>query len=315
MTVGRGEGRLPDFLGIGVVRGGTTWLWRNLSRHRGVWLPPVKEIDFFNRLHPIRGTGTAPRETGRRILADRLADLELSRLGRYLQRLRPGQLRWQARFYLGRPTERWYAGLFRDAGDRLTGDVTPHYSALADEGVRHAARLLPEARVVLILRDPVERDWSHARHFLTDHRRRPLASVTPDEFLAFFADPGTRARGDYPPMLRAWGEAFPPDRLLIAFFDDVRERPRDLMRRVCRFLGLPATDADLPADLADVVNAAPPARIPPAIHRHLAELHLPDLEWLAERLEGPPSRWLAAAREVLAAAPQGEPGADAGRLP
>jgi len=36
-------GKLPDFLGIGVVRGGSTWLWENLRQHPEIWLSPVKE--------------------------------------------------------------------------------------------------------------------------------------------------------------------------------------------------------------------------------------------------------------------------------
>ena len=41
-------GRLPDFLGIGVQKGGTTTLHRLLERHPSVFLPPVKEVHYFS---------------------------------------------------------------------------------------------------------------------------------------------------------------------------------------------------------------------------------------------------------------------------
>ena len=299
MLRGGPEGRLPDFLGIGVVRGGTTWLWRNLALHPGVWLPPVKEINYFNRLYPIRNVPAA-RAFGRRsLLRERIENLRLRRLGRYLGHLTPSRVLWQWRFHRGTPDPRWYADLFRGAAGRLTGDITPHYSAIVEEGVRHAAALLPQGRVVLILRDPVERDWSHARLHLSRHGRRPLSAVSQRELMDFFADPHTRARGDYPPMLRSWGAAFPPSRFLVAYFDDIQERPRARMREICLFLGLDDGPAALPGDLEQAVNAAPPSGIPPGIRRHLCELHLPALEWLAEGGDGPPRRWLERARAVL----------------
>jgi hypothetical protein len=39
----------PNFLGIGAQKSGTTWLHDNLARHPQVWLPPVKEIHYFDR--------------------------------------------------------------------------------------------------------------------------------------------------------------------------------------------------------------------------------------------------------------------------
>lgn len=42
-------GRVPDFLGIGAQKAGTTWIHAQLARHPGVWLPPEKELHFWNR--------------------------------------------------------------------------------------------------------------------------------------------------------------------------------------------------------------------------------------------------------------------------
>ena len=40
---------LPDFLGIGAQKAGTTWLALNLGVHPQVWLPPIKELHYFDR--------------------------------------------------------------------------------------------------------------------------------------------------------------------------------------------------------------------------------------------------------------------------
>jgi len=41
--------RLPNFLVIGVEKGGTTWLHAQLKKHPEIFLPQSKEIHFFNK--------------------------------------------------------------------------------------------------------------------------------------------------------------------------------------------------------------------------------------------------------------------------
>ncbi|MGD1948605.1 MAG: hypothetical protein ACFB14_03045 [Leptolyngbyaceae cyanobacterium] len=38
-----------DFLGIGAQKAGTTWLWSILKTHPDVWIPPKKELHYFDR--------------------------------------------------------------------------------------------------------------------------------------------------------------------------------------------------------------------------------------------------------------------------
>jgi len=291
---------LPDFLGIGVVRGGTTWLWEHLRHHPEIWLSPVKEISFFDRLFPIPDHAVDPTGEGRRnLLLEKIQHLRFSRWQRYLRNFSLANARWQWRFYRGEPDVDWYRGLFAPAGDRVAGDITPHYSALGQEGVRFVADFLPEVKVILILRDPVARDWSHARFFLSRFGRRPMADIGEHEFIAHFQNPATRFRGDYPRMLDLWQDAIPHERFHLAFFDDLVARPDVFMLRIYRFLGIEASESLLPPQLREQINPARKARIPAAIHRHLAAMHLTNLELLASRLGGHAQTWLDQAREAL----------------
>ena len=290
-------GRLPDFLGIGVVRGGTTWLWENLRFHPEIWLSPVKEIDYFNRIFPIIKQDSVERPA---LFSEKLKHFRFSRLTRYLRRFSWENARWQYRFYRGEPTPEWYCSLFEPAGQRIAGDITPHYSALNGEAVRHVAAFLPEVKVVLILRDPVARDWSHAVHFLTQYGRRSLAGVTESDFRHHFQDPSARLRGNYPRMLTLWRDHIPPERFFLAFFDDIVRQPDRLMLDIYGFLGVTADESYLPPKLRQVINPSTKSKIPPVMHRYLAELNLPQLEWLAAELGGHAETWLASARAQLA---------------
>lgn len=43
-----------DFMCIGAAKSGTTWLYTVLREHAGIYLPPVKEVNYFNKYHPDR---------------------------------------------------------------------------------------------------------------------------------------------------------------------------------------------------------------------------------------------------------------------
>ena len=100
-------GGLPQFLGLGTQKGGTTSLQRLLEQHPQVWLSPSKELQFFS-LH----------------------------------------------YGLG---ELWYRQQFAPAaaGQRC-GDITPYY-LFHPQVPGRIADLLPAVKMIVLLRDPVER--------------------------------------------------------------------------------------------------------------------------------------------------------------
>ena len=45
------SGRWPDFIGIGTIKSGTTWLWQCLREHPQVFMPRMKELEYFDTRH------------------------------------------------------------------------------------------------------------------------------------------------------------------------------------------------------------------------------------------------------------------------
>jgi hypothetical protein len=178
----------------------------------------------------------------------------------------------------------------------MSGDITPHYSALGEAGIAEIVETLPGVRCMLALRDPIDRDWSHAVHFLTTNKKRDRDSLTETEILDLIHNPSVRSRGDYLPMLDKWDHALPSEEMKILFFDDIRSRPRELLTEIDQFLGLPVHH---PAGLERRINQSNARTIPSSIERHLAEMHLPALEQLADRFGHPVTDWLDHARSAL----------------
>lgn len=121
---------------------------------------------------------------------------------------------------------------------------------------RHIYQTLPQARLILLVREPVGRAFSHYRHTLR-MGHEPLSFVeaiaSEDARLGSLlerveADPDFYAReinyysylrrGRYAEHLERWYRYFPSDRLLVLRTEDLAQRPSELLETVWRFVGL-----------------------------------------------------------------------------
>ena len=296
------EDPLPDFLGIGAQKAGTTWLARSLARHPAIHIPARKEIHYFDRslAYPTPDL-LADDSRLARLLGPRRRHRELRRklcrsLRRSARRADAASLGWTWRYYVGRCDDAWYASLFRECAGRVVGEITPSYSVLEETDVAHVRRLMPDCRVIFLLRDPVERAWSHIR--MAGRKGKRAGSRRLEDLAAFADEPAQRLRSDYLRTIRIWERVFPREQLFYGFFDDIEQRPAALLEQVLGFLGL-----STPNELSDEVLAAPanradPDPMPDAVRRMLSERYLAQLEGLSERFGGHATRWLETARRA-----------------
>jgi len=285
----------PHFLGIGAQKAGTTWLWTQLKRHPQVWMPPRKELHYFSRhvMAPGGGILAEPsiyrRFRGKEranILWRHLAstDIRQSFKGKNWD-----EFRWYLRFYFQTPTDRWYRSLFANRGDALTGEITPSYSMLTDAEVGHIARNWPELRIILLLRDPIERAWSQVRFDWTRGAREKVDDI--EDMKAFIDSPMQTLRNDYLRMLDHWGRHFAADRVFIGFYDDILENPGMLLERIHQFLNLESQPLEKEV-LAQRVNQSREAEMPGEIRAYLVEKYRPQMIELNTRLGGPVAKWV-----------------------
>jgi hypothetical protein len=284
-----------DFLGIGAQKAGTTWLWTMLRTHPDVWMPPRKELHWFDRAtsypspsflvgdRPIeRFLGRAPHHR----LFRAHCRHHLSRAWR--QRDWPA-FRWYCRFYFGTYDDAWYLALFAAGGDAIRGEITPAYAILDEPDVARIHRLQPRLKIIFLLRNPIERAWSQARH---DWTRGALADI--DNFAhvrAFIDSPAQERRSDYLRTLSLWEAYFPKDQMLIGFFDDITRRPGELLAGALRFLGLdPAVAADAEG-LHTPLHVSTTKAMPTEVRRYLEHKYAPAIAALAARFGGPAAEW------------------------
>lgn len=262
----------PDFVCIGAQKAGTTWLYDNLSVQKGVWLPPIKELHFFNTV--------APNEELIGVEERRWTGLR-DRWGPLLERPSPATLRWLRRFHNEPRTTAWYRSLFPAelVGHRVAGDITPAYSTLDERGVAFARRVLrPRCRVLLLIRHPVDRVWS-ALKMKYRWRTASLDDADLDRLLREMDDPGHRLRTDYPRMIRLWGDAFGED-FRVDLYDRLTADPAGFLSDVMGFVG---TAGEPDRSRLDRRSNRDPDRksIPAVLEMRLLERFGPQLEELA----------------------------------
>ncbi len=201
----RGCEVLPNFLVIGNLRSGTTWLDNCLRQHPDVFLPRhVKGTHFFSH-----------------------------------------------RFHKGVP---WYERHFDARQDeRAVGEV----SALclgSEVAARNIHQVIPHARLIACLRDPMTSVWSHYLRELRQGRSRgPFLETLRGhpEIIGYHLHHRNLSR---------YLELFPREQILIILYDDISERPREILAEVFRFLGI---QDDIVPDLATSrVNEARFIRFP-----------------------------------------------------
>lgn len=198
----------------------------------------------------------------------------------------------------------WYRRHFparwnRGAGT-VTGEATPSY-LFAPAVPGRVAETLPNARFVVLLRDPVKRAYSHYHHNVRMEREpRPFAQAVEEECAALDAagpEPDeTRfprnayvERGLYARQLERWFRHVDHERLMILFSEDLFARSAEMLARVAEFVGLaPRAWGDV-GEERKAYNKYQYEPIDPAVAESLADWFRPHDEQLGALLDRPPA--------------------------
>jgi len=128
----------------------------------------------------------------------------------------------------------WYRSLFADApADAVCGESSTRYTKLPDHpGVApRLAEHLPDARLIYVMRHPIDRLVSHYIHAWTER----LVDTPIDD--AVDRHPELVDYGRYAMQLRPYVEAFGRHRILPVFHERLRDFPEEELRRVAAFIG------------------------------------------------------------------------------
>ena len=223
----------PDFMCVGAQKAGTQWLYDQVAMHPEFWMPPLKELHYFD----LPGTRVKKAERIYRGASRNLAKYNATRaqiLRRPLERRDLVFLRDFIALPKRIDVER-YAHLFDRKRGAIAGDVTPGYSGLEPKVIAMIAARFPALKVVYIARNPVDRFWSAFNMRL---RRGDIPARTDVAAAKAFARlAGVKRRSSSSTAVSRWRNALSKGQFGLFFFDDLLEDPLELRHRILSFLG------------------------------------------------------------------------------
>ncbi len=198
--------KLPNFLIIGVQKAGTTSIYNYLAQHPQVYMSPVKETNFFMK-DPSKldsNVSNKPNKSGqKRIL-----------------------------------TFEDYCELFTGVTDEIAiGEASPNYLVKYETSAKNIKHYIPDAKLICILRNPVERAYSdylmHIRDLVHD-KPRSLS-----EQIKFSSDKSSILRkGFYYEQLKYFFDTFSSEQIKVYLYDDLCQNPVKFMQDMYNFIGV-----------------------------------------------------------------------------
>lgn len=257
---------LPNFIILGAAKAGTTALYHYLQQHPEIGMSRIKETNYLA-----------------------LKDDTLDFRG-------PGDCDYIRRFTI--TTEAGYHDQFAHcAGKKAVGEASPLY--LYDPKVPgEIEALVPTAKLIAILRNPVDRAYSAFLHLIRDRRE-----TTADFLEALQLEPSRIddrwehiwhyiAMGRYAEQLERYLARFPREQIRVILYDDFRADPASVLTDIIRFLEVgPGHQFDLSIRHNEGLAFADRPRLCPAAAERIRESLRDDTDRLASLLSRDLSHW------------------------
>jgi len=202
---------------------------------------------------------------------------------------------------------RWYEAHFTPADGHLPkpirGEISPLYARLKAWQVKRIAKLLPNLRVILTLRHPIERAWSQALFELGHLENRDVRRISSVEFLRQFDRPRNRLSSDYCRTIEIWSNAFGRDALHVDFFDRLQDDAEGYINGILGHIGAASPWTLPPKFIRKKVHATTALvrherQIPEVVRWYFADRLLESTERLNDLLGGRVSKWVDEMRAI-----------------
>lgn len=238
---------LPDFIIIGAMRGGTTSLYSYLSEHPCIGPAYMKEVHFFD-VHYAKG------------------------------------LYWY-RSQFPSAIQKYYSER-KQKNSFLTGEASPYY-LFHPYAPQRIKKTLPHVKLVVLLRNPVERAYSHYSHEVAGRHEtlsfeeaieREEERIGPEreklardeQYVSFnHRHFSYLARGKYVDQLKLWLDVFPREQLLILKSEDFYADPATSLAQTLEFIGLPTTGLKQQKNEYEQLNVTKPPKMEAAMRKRL----------------------------------------------
>lgn len=216
--------KLPNFFIVGSAKSGTTSIYNYMKQHPEIFMSPIKETHHFST--DIDNTKFRP---------DYAANLNLN-IDAWLDGDQKKEI-----FHAFVKDWNKYKKLFKQAeNQKAVGEVTNSY-LYSSTAAKNIHDKFPEGKIIMILRNPVERAFSH---FLMDMKSGRESGSFINALKRDMAKPMKGwgisnvyfEIGLYYEQVKRYLEVFPKEQVKIILYDDYRKDAPTVLKEICEFL-------------------------------------------------------------------------------
>lgn len=281
-----------DFWGIGVQKGGTTWLFSNLNKLPEFNFLCIKELHYFDRSPQY----LSPSDLAETYLIKRLFNpawiITVAKRMIYLCIVRRDfkRLKFYWKWYFSNYNDNWYLSLF-NGFKGYKGEISPSYSLLDEQDIQRMYRLSPKAKLILLLRNPIDRDWSTYRFTTRNKPDFSFENVSLDAIKDYMDTDGVMLRSNYLRTINNYSKVFPKGQLLICFYDAILNNPKQLLSDIVSFITEGSNTQSDYSELKKRVNKSRSISCPKEIRDYLKKKHYNQIKELADSYGGYFNEW------------------------
>lgn len=226
----------PDFICIGAQKCGTTWLHRFLEKQNSIFVPPLKELNFFNSF--VFDSHSAYSGTWRR-------DAGLERLRYALENnpsINENWLNYLFKFTKETVDSAWYESVFEMGEGKISGEITPEYAMLPTDAIEEVRRLLPDLKVLLLVRKPSSRAISHLNMINLNCEELSVSALK-----EFALSESVVQRSNYKEIYNRWSNVFGEESVHLDCLEAIADEPHAFLDRLATFFGCELDNRDFSA--------------------------------------------------------------------
>ncbi|MGB3510818.1 MAG: sulfotransferase [Microcoleaceae cyanobacterium] len=187
---------------------------------------------------------------------------------------------------------------------KVRGEISPHYARLGISRVKSIAKLIPDLKIILLIRHPLKRAWSGICYEMGGIYKKDLSRISEIEYLLHLSRHRSKYYNFYYRTITIWKEAFGEEAILVCFQEDILADPKGNIKRILSHIG--ASTNYVPTDEVMSINVNTTTKkinqefidIPKLIEWAIAKQTFPDLIKLNSLFEEPVYSWAQELEEI-----------------
>ena len=239
---------------IGPPKTGTTWLYHVIRTHPSFEMCPIKEIRFWDEFFKKKSVSLIER------LKFRIGLLIIQKAHYRIFKNFPHNIFWILRYlmldvHINFKSLKMYKKLISSKTDKWKLDISPQNYVLNEETIKTISDNFKDVKIVMILRNPVERGLSHLNMSMGSYLQL-MINNNDYTYINTHLKKEIFEYNDYSSAYKKWSEYIPASNIFIGYYDDIENNPEEFISSLADFLAVSKEPFNRNT-FKDIVNKSP----------------------------------------------------------